>query len=116
MLVFEVVTNNCSLLNNSIFVTSSSIFNYLNVTIICRCIFLRILDSKHFTGIKFCVLFWVLSNLMIFIVLSPTNQYLGFWSKLQKLQTLVPAKICNTKVYKTLNLISNLLLATLILH
>ena len=29
-------------------------FIYLRVTIICRYIFLRILDSVHFTGIKFC--------------------------------------------------------------
>ena len=33
---------------------SSSIIVYLRVTIICRYIFLRILDSVHFTGIKFC--------------------------------------------------------------
>ena len=29
---------------------------------------MQILDSKHFTGIKFCVLFWVRLNLRIFIV------------------------------------------------
>ncbi len=38
--------------------------------------FLQILDSKHFNGIKFCILFWVQSNLMIFIVVSLTNKYL----------------------------------------
>ncbi len=38
--------------------------------------FLWILDSKHFIGIKFCVLFWAWSNLIIFIVISPTNKYL----------------------------------------
>ena len=50
--------------------------DYLNVTIICGYIFLRILDSKHVTGIKFCILFWARSNLMIFIVVSPTKKYL----------------------------------------
>ena len=30
-------------------------------------------DFKHNTGIKFFVLFWFWSNLMVFIVVSPTN-------------------------------------------
>ena len=32
---------------------------------------MQILDSKHFTGINFCVLFCAWSNLMIFIVVPP---------------------------------------------
>ncbi len=34
-------------------------YNYLQIN------FLRILDSKHFTGIKFCILFRAQSNLLI---------------------------------------------------
>ncbi len=32
------------------------------------------LDSKHFTDIRFYVLLWAGSNLMIFIVVSPSKQ------------------------------------------
>ncbi len=53
------------------------------------------LDSKHFTGIEFCVLFWAWSNLMIFIVVSPTNKYLRklIFAVLEQI-----AKFCNTNL------------------
>ncbi len=55
-------------------VHGNMLYLYLNVKIICKYnFFLLILDLKHFTGIKFCILFWLQSKLMIFIVVHPTK-------------------------------------------
>ena len=101
------------------------ILMYICNTIICRQkFFFADFDSKHFTGIKFCVLSWVGSNLMIFIViLPPQTNICGFGGNcrnfrrwyLQKLVTLryiiddLSVKAKRVIVYcRTLNICSHM--------
>ncbi len=57
---------------------------------------MRILDSKYFTGIKFCVLFWAQLNLYCSF---PRKQIFAVLEKIAEISNIrLPAKICNTKV------------------